>query len=114
MIPTLDYSTEPLPVIRPVRGSVAAIVSLLWAGWLNWYLIGFAQEYLIWQQSPCGTAAASMHDKFFILSPVFILFPVGAWGVSHHAHFAQVWARCGVWASLAGWAVTAALIQYGY
>jgi hypothetical protein len=55
-----------------------------------------------------------MHAEFFVFTPFLLVVPIAGWGIARFARFGQRWARYGVEASAAGWAVVAAFVHWGW
>ncbi len=111
---TLDYSNHAVPQVRPLLGRIAAFVNAGWTVGLVLWLIPTAQDYFLWNHWSCGTPAVRLEQRFFSLSPILIGVPVAGWVTARAARFAQKWARCGMLASIAAWAITAAFIKWGW
>jgi hypothetical protein len=100
--------------VRVRLGGLAAGATICWAIGFNLCLVATAQTYFALNQLRSATPAERLHQEFFLVSPFLLAVPVAGWASARFARWGQKWARYGVEASTAGWAITAAFIHWGW
>jgi hypothetical protein len=109
----LDYASTPRSsVLHSWVGIIAAAVSLLSAAGIIFYSIRLAQSSIAARSWTCGTGKLTASRILLFDVPFLLLIPLAAWALSRRARFAQLFARCGLWASIFGWLVCVGFILW--